>query len=174
LCHRRETRRLLRRRYDPFGGRCTAVRRERRDPRVGRRAGGVHKGDRGRRGEHLCSRRATIEEGFFRRSAASRDRRAHSSMGGVDRVCVSTLVFCRKRVAFSAEYWSLSLVAPRNASRASPRFGNAPRFLAVKCVTSVVEARLWFRFSLKCVAPLAGSSAAPLLPASRHALSARI
>ena len=89
LCHRRKTRRLLGRRHDPFGSRCTAVRREQRDTRVGRRTGGVYEGDRGRRGEYVCSRRATVEEGIFRRGTASRDRRVHSSMGGVSREYVS-------------------------------------------------------------------------------------
>jgi hypothetical protein len=45
LCYARKTRRLLGRRYNPFGGRRTTVRRERRDPRVGRRAGGVYEVD---------------------------------------------------------------------------------------------------------------------------------
>ena len=45
MCHRRKTRRLLRRRHDPFGSRRTTVRRERRDPRVGRRAEDVYEVD---------------------------------------------------------------------------------------------------------------------------------
>jgi hypothetical protein len=89
LHHGRKTGWLLGRRYDPFGGRCTNVRRERRDPRVGRRTGGVYEVDRGRRRDHICSRRATVEEGIFRRGTASWDRRVHSSMGGVGRECVS-------------------------------------------------------------------------------------
>jgi hypothetical protein len=48
LYYRRKTRRLLRRRHDPFSGRYTTVRRERRDPRVGGRVGGVYEVDRGR------------------------------------------------------------------------------------------------------------------------------
>jgi hypothetical protein len=57
--------------------------------RVGRRTGGVYEGDRGRRGEYICSRRATVEEGIFQRGIASRDRQVHSSIDGIDRECVS-------------------------------------------------------------------------------------
>jgi hypothetical protein len=89
LCYRRKIRRLLRRRYDPFGSRYTAIRREQRDTRVGRRTGGVYEGDRGRRGEHICSRRATVEEGIFRQGTVSQDRQVHSSIGGIGRECVS-------------------------------------------------------------------------------------
>jgi hypothetical protein len=89
LCYRRKIRRLLRRRYDLFGSRCTAVHREQRDIRVGRRTGGVYKGDRGRQGEHICSRRATVEEGIFRRGIASWDRQVHSSIGSIGREYVS-------------------------------------------------------------------------------------
>ena len=45
MCYGRKIRRLLGRRYDLFGSRRTTVRRERRDPRVGRRTGGVYEVD---------------------------------------------------------------------------------------------------------------------------------
>lgn len=50
---------------------------------MGGRVGGVREVDRDRRGDHIRSRGATVEEGVFRRSTAGRDRQLHSTMGGL-------------------------------------------------------------------------------------------
>jgi hypothetical protein len=45
-------------------------------------------------------------------------------------------------------------MAPRNASQASPKFGNAPHFLTVKRVAGGEGAPMWCWISLKRVASL--------------------